>query len=218
MPQKALTREMLELERVWIVGIDPGLRTTAMVLTKRDVPVAAVAVKGRNYATAPLECRVQDIAEYCVDYIESWMVRYQIENIFVQLETAIHNPGLVRNVKVLMSQCTLYGAIVSQLHRLADDTCRVFFAPVNNKTAKATFTGDGNANKVEMISTSAWRKRPDVEDREHLADAQAIAGVYGEIMEFVGGQRLDPTYVDSTLGKGPMWKNKWSKTGKFKGL
>lgn len=218
MTRKAQIRELEKLERVWVVGIDPGLQTTAMVLTKKDVPVAAVAVKGRNSTTAPLECRAQDIAEYCAEYLETWMIAHQIEHLFIQMETSIYNPELIRSVKVLMAQCTLYGAIVSQLHRLADETCRVFFAPVNTKTAKAVFTGDGSANKTEMISASAWRKRPDVAAREHLADAQAIASVYGEIMELAGGHSLDPVYVDSQLGKGPMWRGKWPKTGRFRGL
>ena len=142
------------------------------------------------------------------------MFPHQIEHLFVQMETAILNRGMVRNVKTLMAQCTLYGAMVSQLHRLADEDCRVFFGPVNNKTAKATFTGDGEANKVEMISASAWRKRPDVEEREHLADAQAIAGVYSEVMEFVGGHPLDPVYVDNRLGKGPIWRTRWPRNGR----
>lgn len=217
MPRTKKT-DLHELERVWAVGIDPGLGTTAMVLTKNDIPVAAVAVRGRSHMTAPLECRVQDIAEYCREYIEAWMLNHDIDNLFIQMETAIYNRGIVRNVKTLMSQCTLYGAIVSELHALVDDECRIFFAPVNNKTAKATFTGDGEANKTEMITHSAWRMRPDVEEREHLADAQAIAGVYGEIMEFVGGQPLAPVYVDNKLGKGPIWTNRWPKNGRSRGL
>jgi len=213
-----MAKEKLDdIERTWVIGIDPGLGTTAMVLTKKEVPVAAVAIRGRNPRHGTLECRIQDIAEYCAEHIEQWLVNHDIDKVIIQMETAVMNETLKRNVKTLASQAALYGAIVSQLHRLPDEHCRVFFAPVNNKTAKAVFTGDGNANKTEMISQSAWRMRPDVADREHLADAQGIASVYGEITEFTGGNNLDPSYIDSKLGKGTQWHKKWPKNGRHQG-
>lgn len=205
-----------DAERVYAVGIDPGHGTTAMVLTKDDVPIAAVAVQGPVAAFAPVELRSRMIATFCLDHIQGWVQVHEIEDLFVNLELPFLNTDMPHGVKTLMSQMTLHGALACRLYDLQD--VFVHYASVNNQTVKAMFTGDGSASKMDIISCSAWRKRPDVDSREHIADAQAIATTYPETALLTDEQAkiLRPCYIDGKVGKGPQWKNKWPKGGRAK--
>lgn len=209
MVSKKKKRELESLRCVWNLGVDPGLGTTAMVLTKHDVPIAGVAVHGRTANTHALASRCHDIAQFCAQHAERWMIQHEIDLLFIRLELPFLRGESMRNVKTLMAQCELQGALVEAFHQLADESARVFLSRVHNTTAKAMFTGDGQASKTKIIARSVWAKRPDVEVREHLADAQAIAGVYGEFHELENDNPLIPTYVDSMLGKGAHWRGKW---------
>lgn len=204
-----------DIERVWVIGVDPGLGTTGLVLCKHDVPVAAVAASGHSSAMFPLEVRTRAMALFVKEHVRAWVIKHKIDHLFVQIETSFLRPppvGRGVNARGLMAQMTLYGMMVSALFELqvehADQGLCVWFAPVHNQTVKAVFTGDGDAAKFTMISNSAWAKRSDVEAREHLADAQAIASVYGEVMSLEDPSVITPCYIDDRLGKGVAWRDK----------
>lgn len=216
-----------DVDRKYGVGIDPGLATTAVVLMRNDIPIRAFSIKGPRTEHGPVEVRARMIACYVRDRLQRWVSDLEIEDLHVNIEVpffrvqgtqsgppARREANEVRNVKTFQSQMTLYGCLCCVLSDLNE--VFVHLGAVNNQTAKAMFTGDGNASKMLMVSHSAWYKRPDVDDREHLADAQAIATVYPDYV-LVSDDAQDwmkPSYIDSNLGKGKAWTKRWPRGGR----
>jgi len=111
-------------------------------------------------------------------------------------------------VTTLMTQVRNIGAYEQALMHV--ENCAVSLGTVANSTAKAIFTNVGNANKDLMITFSVWNRRPDVAEREHLADAQGIGTCYPQ-MTRMDSTLLPPTvtsYEDQHIGEGPQWKGK----------
>jgi len=220
-------RKKKEVSRKFEVGIDPGLAYTAMVLARDNVPIRSVCVAGPSASTDPLEVRCRRLAMFCMDYLQQWITTYELEHLHVMLELPYlrerptddmtRDSRILKrrlsNVETYRRQMVLFGFIAAHLFDFED--CVIYFAGVNNKTVKAAWSGDGNAAKSVMVNCSAWVKRPDVECREHLADAQAIGNLHAEAVPLVDTRApLDPIYVDSSMGRGPHWKNKWPANGR----
>ena len=197
---------------IWKVGIDPGFGTTAIVLLKDDEPVACEANWYKSTPRVTLIQRTLAMSFWVYELLYQWIEEYKIEELAVLIETPILNRS-ERGVTTMMTQMRMlatYEAVLCDL----PDSCEVRLGEVHNQTAKATFTGSGSADKSHMISCSVWAYRPDVEPREHLADAQAIGTVVPSTIVVNGGAIVakDALYMDNAIGKGPKWKNKHPKT------
>ncbi len=223
----ARRKKRAEADRKFEVGIDPGLTYTAMVLARDGVPIRSVCARGPTASTDPLEVRCRRIAVFCMDYLQRWITAYELEHLHVMMELPYlrdwsegnveRDPramkGRLSNIETYRRQMLLFGFITSHLFDFED--CTIYFAGVNNKTVKSAWTGQGSASKDVMINCSAWCKRPDVECREHLADAQAIGSLRMDAAPLVDTKPLlEPIYADSNMGRGPQWKNKWPANGR----
>lgn len=142
--------------------------------------------------------------------IQAWIDHYQIDKLDVVIEMPILRTskfGTGDAVTTLMNQMRQISAYEQSLMHL--EHCTVRLGVVSNNTAKAIFTNVGNASKDMMITFSVWNRRPDVDDREHLADAQGIGTCHPQM--FVMDQLLPPSatrYEDQHIGEGPLWKGK----------
>lgn len=194
----------------WSLGVDPGFKCTALVLMGDLKPVAAAAARDDD-ARRPIQHRVRKMAAWFQNTIQEWINEREIQELnviiempFLKAETDKERRGVV----TLITQMRMIAAYEEALFRL--EGCRVKMGEVANTTAKAIFTGRGNADKSMMITFSAWGKRPDVKEREHLADAQGIGTCYPSMVQMDNELALPtaPLYVDNEIGNGPNWKGK----------
>lgn len=183
-----------------------------MVLLRDDDPVACEANGFKAAPGVSVMTRTMAMSLWVYELIAGWIVTYKIEELHVLIETPILNKS-ERGVTTLMTQMRMLASYEAVLVDLPD-TCKVYLGEVHNQTAKASFTGNGKADKHHMISKSVWAYRPDVVPREHLADAQGVGGVMPTTW-LVNCENIvakAPTYQDGAIGKGPKWKNKHPKT------
>ena len=179
-----------------------------MVLLKNGEPVACEANSMRAKSGVSVVERRMRMALWVYHLLEGWIDTHNIKELNVLIETPILNRS-ERGVTTMMSQMRMLASYEAVLYDLPD-TCKVYLGEVHNQTAKASFTGTGNADKPHVISKSVWAYRPDILPREHLADAQAIGGVTPSLLLMNCENILPkpPTYTDHAIGKGPKWKGK----------
>ena len=143
--------------------------------------------------------------------IQGWIYKHKITELTVLVETPILNRS-ERGVVTMMTQMRMLASYEAVLCDLVD--CDVNLGEVHNQTAKAVFTGNGNADKTVMVSNSVWAYRQDVTDRKDLADAQAIGTVLPHTYPINNGvvTPKTPRYEDHNIGTGPKWHNKHPRT------
>lgn len=193
------------------VGIDPGFGCTAVVLRKGDekTPIACACATNKDTKTNII-LRTHRMAMWLRDVLHEWIVRNEIEELAVQIESPIMN-STERGVVTLMTQMrliTAYEEMLFDLQRTVE--IDIMLGEVHNQTAKQVFTGSGRADKTIMVVHSVWAKRPDVTQREHLADAQAISLCSPTLLS-TSERDLVPmnsSYADSNIGNGPLWKGR----------
>lgn len=191
------------------MGVDPGFKCTALVLQRDNNPVAAATAN--DLSLSPIQYRTWRMARWFQETIQAWIVEYEIQELHIVIEMPFlksHTNNDVRGVTTLITQMRMIAAYEEACMRLQG--CLVKMGTVSNTTAKSIFAGNGRADKTMMVAMSVWRKRPDVKEREHLADAQGIGLCY-PTMVVMDPERVPPvsaSYEDSAIGEGPNWKGK----------
>jgi len=151
------------------------------------------------------------MARWFQETVQNWINAREIKELSVVIEMPflrMNSKDDYRGVTTLVTQMRMIAAYEDACMRL--ENCLVRVGNVNNTTVKSIFTGTGQASKTMMIAMSVWRKRPDVSEREHLADAQGIGTCY-PTMVLMDQERIAPvvsSYVDDSIGDGPAWKGK----------
>lgn len=208
-------RKILTPER-WAAGIDPGFKTTAVVLLADDRPI--VAQCARDTSSHRRHYRLHKMGLWLTELLSGWITEYEIKELHVMIELAFLNKtSKSHGVTTMAAQMAMHGVYLDALYRLPTE-CLVYAGEVHNATAKAVLTGDGKATKTTMVANSVWAKRPDLgqpEDgdfpRQHLADAQAIGTCYPDLFLIDRMKADDPSqpyHVDGAIGHGPKWKGK----------
>ena len=211
--------------------MDPGLKCTGVVLTRNYAVKEAVSFTSDTNARDGAgnlinQHRVYDMALTLREVLQGWINKHNIKTLYINIELPILNrdrygggvmgrkcpscglPKYGREVGVttLMTQMRMIATYQNMLYDLTD--AEIILAEINPSTAKLAFTGKGNASKTLMISKSVWARRPDVKDREHLADAQGIARVLPAKTVTMHGDDRAPRplrYNDGAVGTGPDW-------------
>lgn len=156
--------------------------------------------------------RAHLMAMWVYDQLAGWVRQHDIDDLTVLIETPIMRSE-VRGVVTMATQMrmvTAYEEVLYQLQAELGDSVIIRLGEVHNQTAKHVFTGTAKADKTIMIVHSAWAKRPDVREREHLADSQAIGMCNPELLA-MDESALVPMvslYEDHAIGQGPSWKGK----------
>lgn len=146
--------------------------------------------------------RVHAMALWLQRTVLEWAVDHNIMSLVVMIETPIMNRS-TRGVTTLMTQMRMLAAYEEALFNIHG--CSIHIGETNNKTVKAVFTGDGNADKDAMVAQSYWAVS-DLVYREHLADAQAISTVREDTVQLdtmkAHDSYLNGRYYNNNLQKG----------------
>lgn len=204
--------------------MDPGLKCTAAVLLADGEPVAASCATHTDTQT-PMLHRCHTLALWLLGVVQGWIAEHKIKELDVVFETPVlnvtrKNLGKVcpvckkpfksndRAITTVMTQMRLLAAYEEVMFRI--EGCVVHVGEVHNQTVKSVFTGTARADKIVMVAHSVWARRPDVKEREHLADAQAIGTCYPQMVDVSEEDILPrtPLYEDHRIGAGPKWKGK----------
>jgi len=152
-----------------VVGIDPGVTRTGVVIMDENKEVLAGATfhsSGPKYTKFCKGCRVIDLSTDIDEWVGSWFWDNLTDEPTVRL--AIETPVMGRNVEGFALQWRLVQALINTL---GWDTC----IEVHNTKAKIAATGNGSAKKAQMVEASPWAYGDFSEDDvEALADAYAI--------------------------------------------
>lgn len=151
------------------------------------------------------------MANWMYNLALAWVQQHKIKDLEVVIEAPIMNSS-ERGVVTLMTQMRLITAYEEAFYRLQDDLpdVNITLGEAHNQTVKKVFTGNGNADKTIMVLYSVWSKRPDVQPREHLADAQAMSMCSVPMMP-MNDMTMTPmksSYEDHAIGQGPDWKGR----------
>jgi len=214
--------------------VDPGLKCTAVVLTRNYAVKEAVSFTSDTNARDGAgnlinQHRVHDMSLTLRNTLQGWIDKYDIKTLYINIELPILNrnrggvgfagkkcaacgqdkSGRQVGVTTMMTQMRMIAVYQNVLYEL--NGAEILLGEVNPSTAKLAFTGRGDAGKAMMIDKSVWSKRPDVKDREHLADAQGIARVLPAGTVTMHGDDRYPRplrYNDGAVGTGPDWLKK----------
>lgn len=212
--------------------MDPGLHCTAIVLTrdhavKEAVSFGANDIRGKTGKLVN-QYRVYDMSLTLHNTIQGWINKYEMKTLYINMEMPIlsakrggafvgktcaacgkSDRGREIGVTTLMTQMRMIAVYQNTLFDL--EGAEILLGEVNPSTAKMAFTGRGDATKDLMVSHSVWAKRPDIKDREDLADAQGIAYVLPAATVKMHGDDRKPRplrYSDGAVGIGPDWTKK----------
>lgn len=203
-------------------GIDPGLGCTAAVLMQ-DHKVLAVRTYSNSNSKQPIMHRMRAMKMGLYNGYVEWIHAFNIEKLHVVIETPVLNQmgrercptcGAVKGrfaVQGIIKQAWMFGAYQDALFDVAETTgCVIQVGEVSNTVAKKVFSGYGRAHKDQMINKSAWAKRPDISQRNHMADAQALGSCSPTLFDVSAGvvDPMNPSHIDDKVGKGPAWKGK----------
>ncbi len=143
----------------WVIGIDPGYGHTGAVLRRVDErdPVAWACWSNDDTREWPT-LRAMSIAFPLVETAIGWILEHSIEDLEICLEYPIYNG----NAKTLMIQMSLYDMLHAYCYDyLRPHVERLWSTEVNNKTSKRRLTGNGSADKTDMIRQSPWANYKD---------------------------------------------------------
>ena len=187
----------------WSVGIDPGMKCTAVTLLADDVPIAAEASTSGEKADKPIQHRVRMMTLWLRKIIQKWVDQYSIETLVVLVEIPFLNHLNVKTSFVQTRMLACYEECLFDLQNV-----EVWLGEISNTSVKLAFTGDGHAEKHIMISRSAWKYRPDVPLRDHLADSQAIGAMWPVLTKISDDELRTATsiYSDQAIGHGRVWQ------------
>jgi Holliday junction resolvasome RuvABC endonuclease subunit len=163
----------------WYLGIDSGFGETGLVMLDWHLKV-------RAFATATCKPRGKsDVARACslgghiVDLVRQWVLDYNIRNLTIGMELPVLTKNPVNYSKqVRLVQEIESGLLMTVAGLIEPGPCTLLeFGP---STSKRAATGDGSADKLQVINTSPFALAVMPEKlanntREALADAWAHA-------------------------------------------
>jgi len=166
------------MEKKWSIGIDPGFRETGVVLGCEEgteyklVEWVTFSCPADNYEDLS---RAAALGEVVVDEVVRMIDMYHIKQLDVSMETPIYR----HNAATLMKQIRLYQEIQSGLLFCVTGQVEQFWlTEVYPATSKSLLTGNGKANKADMIAgfkvdTGIELEGESVHTAETVADAYA---------------------------------------------
>lgn len=168
----------------WTVGIDPGLTETGMILLDPSQQYQAGATfTASRISGSDLE-RIVNLGASVTSMLAAWTVQHGIRRVLIGMEYPFMNSGF-NNVQTYRKQISLLHEIESALWRQSRDSRKVYgddatlvrIAEINPTVSKRLLTGDGKADKSDMIAAGPFEGRADIPrfTREALADAYAHA-------------------------------------------
>jgi len=155
---------------MYVIGIDPGYGMTGLVL----VDDAGNLLDSYTLDRAPGEhegVRAVNHANEIAGKLDEWIIEKCPPDVRVGIETPTFNG----NPLTYSKQWRLIQAIESNLCALALQlkAVKITLAEVNPKTSKRVLTGNGDANKADMVDKSPFQtcSYMPLPEREALADA-----------------------------------------------
>jgi Holliday junction resolvasome RuvABC endonuclease subunit len=141
-----------------VVGIDPGMKRTGVVLMNEDrevITAATFASGSAKFSKHHHGSRVADLAYQIQDWVDSectWREDMVFDRLSLVIETPVMNK--VRNVKGFSLQWRTVQAIISRFR--AKYYAAVDVIEVHNTAVKIAATGRGDADKAEIIHNSPF--------------------------------------------------------------
>ncbi len=166
------------------IGVDPGLGETGVVLCKDDDDLTPIAWATFNSPTGHSTlARAMALGTEVVSQILAWVHEYGIKKLDIAIELPIYS----YNANSYEKQIRLLQEIESGIFYMVAGVCEeCWVTEINPRQSKLLATGNGNANKDEVIVCSPFKdykefspsiKKPTV---EALADAWAHANATWE--------------------------------------
>lgn len=168
-----------------VIGLDPGVTRFGMHAEYGQVPVMnATFASDKPYRDQCVFARTHGLSAAVMMHLYDFiycMALHEKADIIFAVETPIFNG---RNPKAFEIQWRLYQDVVSSIYHLPESD---WIVEVNNKTAKMVATGNGSADKMDIICASPYdgpgewnaegtKAKADYNDnQEAVADAWAIA-------------------------------------------
>ena len=179
----------------YIIGIDPGLTETGVVLydDENDQDVLSWSTFSAPNTGAADVSRVVSLAAAVVNRIMAWITEYKIEQVDICIELPIYNKK-AGNVQGLIKQARLLEEIESGIfHIVAGELKECWVTEVNPVTSKTLATNYGRATKAEMIAASPFKAGKAGTPGATVATLEAIADAWahGQAAWDVAGMRLD---------------------------
>lgn len=153
------------MRKTFTIGIDPGFGRTGVVVLNEDNKVVNYATFSSNYPSAETHHRVEALAEE----VAVFLMGYPSDKCVISIERPVYN----KNASAFEKQWRFFQGLLT---RLAPVMPEALCCEVDNGTAKKALTGNGKADKLEMVACSEFAI-PGMKDKdsEALADAQGIA-------------------------------------------
>lgn len=167
----------------YVVGIDPGLTETGMVLLDpAGVYKAGATFRASRVSGSDLE-RVVNLGSSVVGMLAAWSVQYGIQRVLIGIEyPVVAHAGNITSYRKQVSllheiERSLWQQSLSSIKVYGDDSTLVRIAEINPTISKKGLTGDPMADKASMIEHGPFKGRDDISrpTREALADAYAHA-------------------------------------------
>lgn len=191
-----------------VIGIDPGVTRLGLHAEVNRTPVANATYASdadKDYNVFPNANRVWSLAQDVVVWVDE--KQGEADGLLViAIETPIFNG---RNPKAFELQWRLFQEIVHAL--TTSFKCTII--EVNNKTAKKCATGDGNADKMDVICASPydgpgpWNAKGTKAKADYNANQEAIADAWA-IAQCCYGPKVGVRYTDMqvsmTASRGPI--------------
>lgn len=158
----------------WVVGIDPGFGMTGVVLRhedSREVVAWACYCLPRENAPGAQVLRSASLAQAVADCISGWIIEHEIS----VLEVCVELPIYSHNAAILILQIRLFEDIEQAMAQMiVAQVEQLWLTEMYPATSKSLLTGNGAANKRQMILASPFAGLAEVQEiKEAIADAYA---------------------------------------------